>query len=214
MWEQPDEENAKSFADRGYSYEDVIFSSPWVTIWDGGMPVFIKSYDGRMIGMDCSPNTTIETVKLFIQGYDGAATESQRLTFNGRSLDDGKFSLKEYGIAKEAVVQLSVLLPNGQGRLRFVEDISSSSNAALLKARTVAPSDTPEPLSPPAADDDDYTLTEDEGRNLGAKLREELKGLEPSAAVGETNGKDGPISPTATVADGKATKDQTADKKS
>jgi len=68
----------------------------------GGMQVFVRTLAGRSLALDVSPSDTVDAVKARVQARERVAAADQRLVFAGRELSDGRRTLAEYGVGKEA----------------------------------------------------------------------------------------------------------------
>jgi len=68
----------------------------------GGMQVFVRTLAGRSLALDVSPSDTVDAVKARVQARERVAPADLRLVFAGRELGDGRRTLAEYGVGKEA----------------------------------------------------------------------------------------------------------------
>ncbi|KAG2577129.1 uncharacterized protein LOC120677891 [Panicum virgatum] len=81
----------------------------------GGMQVFVRTLAGRSLALDVSPSDTVDAVKARVQARERVAPADQRLVFAGRELGDGRRTLAEYGVGKEANLFLHRRLRGGAG---------------------------------------------------------------------------------------------------
>ncbi|RLN04232.1 uncharacterized protein C2845_PM13G06360 [Panicum miliaceum] len=81
----------------------------------GGMQVFVRTLGGRSLALDVSPSDTVDAVKARVQARERVAAADQRLVFAGRELGDGRRTLAECGVGKEANLFLHLRLRGGAG---------------------------------------------------------------------------------------------------
>ncbi|TKW29749.1 hypothetical protein SEVIR_3G416300v4 [Setaria viridis] len=79
----------------------------------GSMQVFVRTPAGSTLALDVSPSDTVGEVKARIQARERVAAGQQRLVFAGRHLDDGRRTLADYGVGKEANLHLLLRLRGG-----------------------------------------------------------------------------------------------------
>ncbi|KAG2577184.1 uncharacterized protein LOC120679259 [Panicum virgatum] len=99
----------------------------------GGMQVFVRTLGGRSLALDVSPSDTVDVVKARVQARERVAAADQRLVFAGRELSDGRRTLAEYGVGKEANLFLHRRLRGGAGGSR-----RATTTAAGVLATVVA----------------------------------------------------------------------------
>lgn len=69
------------------------------------MQLFVRIYSKRTIVLDVEQNFTVLQVKELIYDREMIPSHLQKLTFNGKYLDNLN-TLKEYGMSKESFLQL------------------------------------------------------------------------------------------------------------
>lgn len=72
---------------------------------EGGMQIFVKTLTGKTITLDVEPTDTVLAVKVKLQEREGIPPAQQRLTFQGKQLEDEK-TLAECGIQDASTLQL------------------------------------------------------------------------------------------------------------
>ena len=75
----------------------------------GGMQVFVKTFTGNTITIECEPTTNIRNVKEIIREWKGIPVDQQRLLFSGNQLEDGR-TLSDCNIQNGSTLHLILRL--------------------------------------------------------------------------------------------------------
>jgi len=66
------------------------------------MDIFVRTPTQKLT-VEIGPTETIETIKVKIQDQTGIPADKQKLTFNGKLLEDGR-TLSDYNILRESLL--------------------------------------------------------------------------------------------------------------
>jgi len=90
---------------------DTLFLDP--------MKIHVKHYDGRTITLDVQPDDTIDDIKERVEDKADIPKDQQRLTFNGKPLDDPTSTLRDYDIKHDdnlnlEPMEIKIKTPDGK----------------------------------------------------------------------------------------------------
>ena len=98
------------------------------------MKVFVKTHTQKIVVLDMEASTTIRMIKTKIEEEEGIPLDQQRVTFDGRQLEDDR-TLSYYEIPRESILYLE--LGVRESVLKFFEQITvSRSEMQILFVKT------------------------------------------------------------------------------
>lgn len=81
------------------------------------MPISVIIYTGKNIALEVEPNDSIDAIKAKIEEIEGIPSDQQKLTFEGKQLEEGK-TLSDYNIPRDSTIHL-VLRSRGSYKVNY-----------------------------------------------------------------------------------------------
>ena len=86
------------------------------------MQIFVKTLTGKHITLEVEPGDYISTVKTKIQEREGIPPDQQRLTYQGKLLENDNETLADHNVQKDSTLILTLRLPGTAENLKSVSD--------------------------------------------------------------------------------------------
>lgn len=86
------------------------------------MQIFVKTLTGKTITLEVEPVDYISTVKTKIQEREGIPPDQQRLTYQGKLLENDNETLADHNVQKDSTLILTLRLPGTAENLKSVSD--------------------------------------------------------------------------------------------
>ena len=86
------------------------------------MQIFVKTLTGKHITLEVEPGDYISTVKTKIQEKEGIPPDQQRLTYQGKLLENDNETLADHNVQKDSTLILTLRLPGTAENLKSVSD--------------------------------------------------------------------------------------------
>ena len=86
------------------------------------MQIFVKTLTGKTITLEVEPGDYISTVKTKIQEKEGIPSDQQRLTYQGKLLENDNETLADHNVQKDSTLILTLRLPGTAENLKSVSD--------------------------------------------------------------------------------------------
>ncbi|KAH7821954.1 putative polyubiquitin [Monocercomonoides exilis] len=117
--------------DRLYAYEKN----------EGMFEICIRKLSGKTLKIDVNSEMTVKDLKERIYEYDNTPPYEQKLTFNGKNLEDDR-TLSSYNIQEDAIIPLVLRLPGGKSNDLFVKSLGGQTlrfgmDTAVTRVRDV-----------------------------------------------------------------------------
>ena len=86
------------------------------------MQIFVKTLTGKTITLEVEPTDSVSAVKTKIQENEGIPPDQQRLTYQGKLLENDNETLADHNVQKDSTLILTLRLPGTAENLKSVSD--------------------------------------------------------------------------------------------